>query len=187
MSRRHRIASLVASVALGITASATASEPADSGFDAFSALFATTCMQHYYSQETLPDAIAAYGGQPIPAENASFFLRGANGSAWIIVAEEGRFVVSLGDTGICAVFAQRAVPDVTRAGFLTLVSTTHPPLLAEPRTITAGSNDGRSSTIAYAWFRPEDDKELLFALTTSDDPAATSQAFATMSLVTREP
>ncbi len=186
MRKRRRFTPLVVSAALGMAASGANSQPSEPGIDAFSVLFATTCMQHYYARDALQATVATLGGQEVPVENASFFLAGTGGSAWILMTEEGRFVVSLREDGTCAVFAQHADPDITKAAFVPLVSTTHPPLLAEPRTLPSTPNSKHTSTLAYAWFRPEDDSELLFVLTTSSDPNATVQALATMSLMARK-
>ncbi|TDK21739.1 hypothetical protein E2F46_14455 [Luteimonas aestuarii] len=176
---------MIAWITLCCMTNGRASGPVDGSLDAFSTLFASTCMQHYDSQDALTAAITAYGGQDVPAGNASFFLGGKGGAAWIILAEEGRFVVSLREDGTCAVFAQRAIAEAARAGFQSLVSTAHPPLLAEPRTMPTAV-DEQSRTLACAWFRPEDDSELLFVLTTSDDPDANVQAVATVSIASRD-
>jgi hypothetical protein len=171
---------LLATAALAPALAAGSSLPPDSLND----LFAGTCMKHFYSQNNLRQAMS--DSPEVPPDKAEFFLGGKTGKAWFVIAPSTAYVVVLRDDTVCAVFAQRANSESTRAGFSALVGTAPEPLVAaalEPGSL--GPNNQHARTIAYSWSRPEDTSELLFVLTTSDSSEATAQALASMSLVGR--
>ena len=150
----------------------------------FTTLFALTCMQHYYSPNKLGEQMEADGAAEVPPQNAEFFLGGKTGKAWIVLEQESRYVISLRDDGICAVFAQKANDVEAHKNFASLVSTAPTPMLSEKRETNApDSGDARSAS--YAWFRPKDKSELLFTLTTTSSETATVQAMASMGLAMR--
>lgn len=163
-----------------LPALATASPPPDS----INALFAGTCMKHFYSQDNLRKAMLDIGAPEAPPEKAEFFLGSKPGKAWFVIAPSTAYVVALRDDNVCAVFAQRADPDQVQSGFSALVETAPEPLVAAAHDATGlGPNEAHTHTMAYAWSRPEDKDELLFVLTTSSSNDATAQAMVSMSLV----
>lgn len=88
---------------------------------------------------------------------------------------------------LCAVFAQRANPEVVQRGFNALVDSAPVPLTAKkPDDSALRPNAGSIRTTAYSWSREHDDSELVFTLTTSDEVGATAQAMASMAL-TKKP
>jgi len=172
--------SLLATAAILPALATAASPPPDNLND----LFAGTCMKYFYSQNDLREAMS--NSPEVPPEKAEFFLDKAAGKAWFVMAPSTTYVVALRDDTVCAVFAQRANSESTRAGFSALVGTAPEPFVAaavEPGTL--GPNNEYTRTMAYSWFRPQDTSELLFVLTTSDSNEATAQAMASMSLVDR--
>lgn len=152
----------------------------------FNALFASTCMQHFYAQEKLREQMQGYGLEVLPPDQAEFFLAGTEGTAWILMAPTTRYVVSLSDRSICSVFAQRGDQDSIQSGFLSLVGTAPPLMAREVVASELGPRDPGTKTIARAWSRPTDKDELLFVLTTSMNPEATAQAMDTISRVKKE-
>ncbi|MGH8425291.1 MAG: NMCC_0638 family (lipo)protein, partial [Pseudomonas fluorescens] len=127
--------------------------------DDFNALFASTCMQYYYSQDTLRDQLERQGLEILPPDQAEFFLSGNEGTAWLFVAPSTRYVVSLSNDSTCSVFAQRGDPEQIQAGFLGLVGTAPPPLVAQvPDTARLGPNNDRTKTVARSWARPTDNE-----------------------------
>ena len=150
----------------------------------FNALFATTCMQHFYAQDDLRKEMANRDAGALPGEQAEFFLGGQPGTAWIIASSGAKYVVTLRDDTLCAVFAQRAESAAVQTGFSSLVGSAAEPLIATKLDAPAlGPNNRSTTTIAYSWGRPEDDSELVFTLTTSDDVDAAVQAMASMALI----
>jgi hypothetical protein len=141
-------------------------------------------MKYFYSQADLRETMR--DTPEVPPKKAEFFLGKSPGKAWLVVAPSTAYVVALRDDTLCAVFAQRADADSTRAGFSALVGTAPAPLVAvEVESGSLGPNNEHEGTIAYSWSRPEDTVELLFVLTTTDSKDATAQAMASMSLVAR--
>lgn len=152
--------------------------------DDFNILFATACMQYFHSQDKLPDEMDRQGLERLPPEQATSFLSGGEGTAWLKEAPGTRYVVSLSKGSICTVFAQRANPERIQSGFLDLVGAAPPPLVAEsPDTAMLGPNNEHARTIARSWSRPKDKEELLFVLTTSSSDTARAQAMASMARV----
>lgn len=155
--------------------------------DDFNALFATTCMQYYYAQDTLRDQMKSHGLEVLPPDQAGVFLGGKEGTAWIFVAPSTRYVISLSKSSVCSVFAQRGNPDQIQAGFQKLVGTAPAPLVAQaPDTAGLGPNNDLAKTVARSWARPADKEELLFVLTTSSSEEVTAQAMASMARVERD-
>jgi hypothetical protein len=153
----------------------------------FNALFATTCMQYYYAQDTLRDQMKSHGLEVLPPDQAGVFLGGKEGTAWIFVAPSTRYVISLSKSSVCSVFAQRGNPDQIQAGFQKLVGTAPAPLVAQaPDTAGLGPNNDLAKTVARSWARPADKEELLFVLTTSSSEEVTAQAMASMARVKRD-
>ena len=72
--------------------------------DAFVALFSTTCMKYYNSQEQLRSAMKASGMAELAGDAARFFLNGKPGIAWSVPIEEQRYVVTLREDGVCTTF-----------------------------------------------------------------------------------
>ena len=172
-------------LALLAASSATAQEaPAP---DAFNALFASTCMQHFHSPDKLRASMQREGIEPLTGDQAEFFLGGKPGSAWLLLTSGTRYVVSLRDDSVCAVFAQQADQASTQAGFVALVQNAPDPIEARVADATdLGPEGDDTRTIAYTWSRAADPSELLFVLTTSTSSEATAQAMATVSLVKKE-
>jgi len=148
----------------------------------FVKLYAEKCMKHYAKPDALKAAFEAAKTPELPAATAGFFLGGAPGKAWPQKGPgEGRFVVSLRDDGICAVFAQHADDVSVEKHFKDLVSTSPPPLTAAADKDEHGmSPTGPIHTLSYTWSRPGDDSELLFTLTTAVSPDAPVQAMASL-------
>lgn len=153
----------------------------------FSTLFAQTCMKQFYTPDKLRADMTARHAPVVDAKPAAFFLGGRSGTAWGVKVGEGRYVVALRDDGVCAVFAWRAsVADVQR-DFAALVSTAPKPLTATRMPDSAaGPNTGLLKSVAYAWSRPGDTSQLVFALTTSSEAHPEVQAMASMGLVKKE-
>jgi hypothetical protein len=152
--------------------------------DPFLAVFTATCMQHYYDKNKLRTLLSAEPDSTLSSQEAAYFLRGGAGSAWRIGYQDRRYVVSLRDDGICAVFAQQAAVESVRDGFTKLVSSAGPPF--EARQVNIGPNTGSLRTLSFAWARPSDATQLQFTLTTSDEPTAQVKAMASMA-VTQKP
>ena len=150
--------------------------------DAFTDLFARTCMQHFYSQDKLREDMAQHPA--LAGEQAAFFLGGNDGSAWQVDRSGAKFVVSVREDGLCAVFAQTAPASEVQRNFAAIVGEAPEPLVAVMRSNT-GPNSGSTSTVSYAWTREQDASELLFTLTTSDDASLPVQAMASLGLVAK--
>lgn len=151
--------------------------------DDFNMLFANTCMKYFYAQDGLKKAMAEQRAGVLDGEQAEFFLGGQPGTAWIITISGDKYVVSLRDDSLCAVFAQRADSEAVQRGFGALVDSAPEPLTAKRLDDPAlGPNTASARTIAFSWGREQDDSELVFTLTTSDDVSATAQAMASMAL-----
>jgi hypothetical protein len=150
--------------------------------DAFTALFASTCMKHFYSHDQLRAEMAALNAPVLAGDQAAFFLGGVHGTAWTVLQAGQRYVVALRDDGICAAYAQHAdVPEV-QADFTGLVSSSPAPLVAERLDgALSGPDRGALHTIAYAWSRPNDKTQLTFTLTTSTEGVPV-QAMASVSV-----
>lgn len=166
-----------------VSGPALAQEPAPAADD-FNMLFATTCMKHFHTPDTLREAMVKNGVEELIGEQSRFFLDGAPGKAWILDGSSGKYVVSLREDAICAVFAQQAKPDVVRAGFEALVKAAPAPLVS--RRVEDPAMHDHADTVTYAWSRPEDDVDLVFMLTTSTDPDVSAQAMASMALAKKE-
>ncbi|MET4574840.1 lipid-binding SYLF domain-containing protein [Stenotrophomonas rhizophila] len=54
--------------------------------DDFNALFAATCMQHYYAQDTMRDQMKSQGLEVLPPDQAGFVLSGKEGTACLFPA-----------------------------------------------------------------------------------------------------
>lgn len=87
--------------------------------DAFTELFARTCMQHFYSQDKLRQEMAQHPA--LAGEQAAFFLGGTDGAAWQVERSGAKFVVSVREDGLCAVFAQRAQASEVQRNFSAIV------------------------------------------------------------------
>jgi len=163
-----------------VTAPALAQDGDAAAF--FVKLYAETCMKHYSKPDTLKAEFEAAKTPELPASTAGFFLGGMPGKAWPQRGPgQGRFVVSLRDDGICAVFAQHADDVAVEKGFRNLVSTSPPPLTAAAdKDEHAMSPTGPIHTLSYTWSRPGDSSELLFTLTTAVSPDAPVQAMASL-------
>ena len=171
-----------AAAALALSSGAVASEASQP--EAFTALFASTCMKHFYSQDELRAEMSAERADVLRGEPSSFFLGGKSGTAWSVLIAGGKYVVALRDDSVCAVFAQRAPVAEVQTNFVSLVATAPEPLVASPRDAT-GPNSGALKTIAYSWYRPEDKTELLFTLTTSSEAAPVVQAMASLAMANK--
>ncbi len=141
--------------------------------DDFNSVFALTCMKHFHSQSKLPETLIGLGLEKLPTDQAEAFLEGQHGGAWIFVTPTTRYVVSLREDKVCAVFAQRANPVTIQSGFSALVGTAPAPLVAREEH-DLGPNDEHTKTMGYSWSRPEDEAAMLFVLTTSDSDDAMS-------------
>jgi len=151
----------------------------------FVKLYAEKCMKHYAKPEALKAEFEAAKTPELPADTARFFLGGEPGKAWPQQGPgQGRFVVSLRDDGVCAVFAQYADDVSVEQKFKDLVSTSPAPLTAtrekDDRSIEA---TGPIHTLSYAWARAGDPTKLQFTLTTAVSPDAPVQAMATLARV----
>lgn len=150
--------------------------------DSFTDLFARTCMQHFYSQDQLRGKLAAQ--QELEGQEASFFLGGLEGTAWLVEHNNSRFVVSLRQDGMCAVFAQTASATEVQRNFVATVGNAPEPLVAVQRQ-SSGPASGSTRTVSYAWTREQDPSELLFTLTTSEDPDSPVQAMASLGVAAK--
>lgn len=151
----------------------------------FIKLYAEKCMKHYAKPEALKAEFEAAKTPELPADTAKFFLGGEPGKAWPQRGPgQGRFVVSLRDDGVCAVFAQYADDVSVEQKFKDMVSTSPAPLTAtrekDDRSIEA---TGPIHTLSYAWARAGDPTKLQFTLTTAVSPDAPVQAMATLARV----
>ena len=174
--------SLLAIAAFLLSAGSVASEPLPQS--AFTTLFATTCMQHFYTPEKLRAEMASQNAPVLQGEQSQFFLGGEPGTAWSVRLPDGMYVVSWRDDGVCAVFAQRASATQVQSSFAELVASAPEPMIASPRE-TDGRDTDALKTASYAWHRPKDKTELLFTLTTSSEDNATVQAMASMAVANK--
>ncbi len=179
MRTRTGLALIAPLVACGLVPVAASEDPLP---DDFNALFAFTCLKHFHAQDKLPAWIRAHGLEKLPADQAEFFLEDRPGDAWIMVTPGTRYVVSLREDRVCSVFAQRADPDSTRSGFIALVGTAPPQIVAKEE-FGRGLNNDHERTVGYSWSRPKDEAALLFLLTTSDRDDAEIQAMASIAEV----
>jgi hypothetical protein len=139
-----------------------------SGGDTFTMLFASTCMEHFYSQDQLRAQMVSLNARVLSGDRATFFLGGEHGTAWAVLRAGQRYVIALRDDGICAAYAQHANVDEVQEGFIGLVSSSPAPLVAERLGgASSGPDRGALHPIAYAWSRPNDKTQLTFTLTTS--------------------
>jgi hypothetical protein len=152
--------------------------------DTFTRLFAHTCMKHFYSQDKLRQDMAS--NPVLQGKPSSFFLGGKPGTAWSVQADTGKYVVSLRDDNVCAVFAQRANISEVQDNFVSLVAVARDPLISIERE-PAGPNSDTLKTVSYAWTRPKDKTELLFTLTTSAETSPTVQAMASLAVTAKKP
>ncbi|GGD47406.1 NMCC_0638 family (lipo)protein [Pseudoxanthomonas indica] len=151
----------------------------------FGQLFASTCMAHFYATDDLRKQMQGDGSEPMGAEDARYFLGGKPGTAWRVSLPSSRFVVSLLDTGMCAVFAESADAAAEQRSFARLVNIAPEPLVATALDYSSRSPKN-ATTHAYSWGRPQDKSELLFTLTTANDASGGIQAMASMALVAKE-
>lgn len=151
----------------------------------FVKLYAEKCMKHYAKPDALKAEFEAANTPELPAATAKFFLGGEPGKAWPQRGPgEGRFVVSLRDDGVCAVFSQYADDASVEQKFKELVSTSPAPLSATREKDEHGMEaTGPIHTLSYAWARPGDSTKLQFTLTTAVSPDAPVQAMATLARV----
>lgn len=151
----------------------------------FVKLYAEKCMKHYAKPEALKAEFEAAKTPELPADAAGFFLGGSPGKAWPQRGPgEGRFVVSLRDDGVCAVFAQYADDVSVEQRFKDLASTSPAPLTATREKDEHGmAATGPIHTLSYVWSRPGDSTRLEFTLTTAVSPDAPVQAMATLARV----
>jgi hypothetical protein len=84
--------------------------------DDFNALFAMTCMKYFYSQGDLRKTMAERNAEVPSGEQAEYFLGGQPGGDLGHYCSEYKYVVSLRDDTLCAVFARRAISDAVQRG-----------------------------------------------------------------------
>ena len=181
-----RVHSLLAVVALLLVSANTRAQDAEaSAF--FMKLYTTTCMKHYAKPEALSAEFTAAKTPTLPDDTARAFLGGMPGKAWPQRGPgEGKFVVSLRDDGVCAVFAQYADTINVEQQFTALVATSPAPLTSSREQDDHGmAPTGPIHTLSYAWARPGDSTKLVFTLTTAVSPDAPVQAMATLARVTK--
>ncbi|WP_425500967.1 NMCC_0638 family (lipo)protein [Pseudoxanthomonas gei] len=174
--------SVLATAAFALSSGAFAAEPPQQ--ETFTALFATTCMQHFYAPEKLRANMTSQSAPVLQGEQSQFFLGGSPGTAWSIRLPDGMYVVSWRDDGVCTVFAQHAPVAEVQSNFAALVASAPEPLIASPRA-TGGPNTDALKTSSYAWHRSEEETELLFTLTTSSEATAAVQAMASMAVANK--
>ena len=174
--------SILATAAFALSSGVFAAEQPQQ--EAFTALFATTCMQHFYAPEELRANMTSQSARVLHGEQSEFFLGGSSGTAWSVRLSDGMYVVSWRDDGVCTVFAQHAAGAEIHSNFAALVASAPDPLIASPRE-AEGPNTDAHRTASYAWHRPEDETELLFTLTTSSEASATVQAMASMAVANK--
>lgn len=148
----------------------------------FTALFSATCVRHFYALDKLGAALAASRATALAGADAIPFLGGVRGAAWALRVPSGHFVVALRTDRVCSVFAHRAPAAAVERSFEALVSASPGHLVAEKLDSDPGANSGTARTVAWSWSRPDDDLSIVFALTTSQDEAASIQAMASISL-----
>ena len=174
--------SVMATVAFAISSSTFAAQPQQQ--EAFTTLFATTCMQYFYAPEKLRAEMTSQSAAVLQGRPSQFFLGDKPGTAWSVQLPAGKYVVSWRDDGVCSVFAQRAHVADVHSNFIALVAVAPEPLVASPRE-TDGPSTETLKTISYAWHRPNDKTELLFTLTTSSEATPNVQAMASMALANK--
>ncbi|WP_266169228.1 NMCC_0638 family (lipo)protein [Dyella subtropica] len=182
-----RLRSLLSGIALLLASTAGQAQDATDASAFFVKLYATTCMKHYAKPEALKAEFEAAKTPALADATAKNFLGGMPGTAWARSGPgDGKFVVSLRDDGVCAVFAQQADAINVEQQFTALVSSSPAPLKASPEQDERGmAPTGPIHTLSYAWARPGDTSKLLFTLTTAVSPDAPVQAMATLARVAK--
>lgn len=180
MSSRFGLLALM--LALGVQP-ASAEEP-DQKSQFFAALYVQTCMKHFGDPAGLRSEFERQQVPQLPPEKAQYFLAGGQGSAWVIPNPFGDFVVSLRDEVVCAVHARRVNAEEVERRFAEIVSVSPPPLVLQKLgDEQAISPNGPTRTVSYAWLKPQENRKLLFTLTTAASPEAQIQAMASLVLV----
>jgi hypothetical protein len=151
----------------------------------FGQLFSRTCLQHFQAPQALREQMQRESAQPLPAEQADIYLAGRPGEAWAVAGTASNYVVSRGESGACAVFAQRAESADEQRAFAAQVGAAPAPWTAT-RLDYSKRSPPNAQTSAYAWQRPQEARSLLVSLTTSDAEDGGIQALAVMEWAKQE-
>lgn len=178
INMKHFIPILVVASLCTSAGAQEASQQADS----FLNIYATTCMRHISSLDTLRGKLAPLPS--LPPEKASHFLNGQQGKAWPVPDKHGVFVLAIPDgKDFCSVSAVRVNGPEAVLRFKRLVATAPPPLNARElvNTSAATQSNGVANTLAYAWATSGAARSLRFMLTTADSPSAQIQGLVSAS------
>lgn len=168
---------VVASFCMNVDAQ-EASQQADS----FLNIYATTCLKHISSLDTLRGKLAALPS--LPPEKAAQFLNGQHGKAWPVPDKHGVFVLAIPDgKNLCTVFALRVHGPEATSRFKRLVATAPPPLNARElqNNNAATPSNGLANTLAYEWATSGANRSLRFTLTTANSQNANIQGMVSAS------
>jgi len=162
-----------------------ASEATEVPTTEFGQLFARTCLQHFQAPQGLREQMQREGAQPLPEAQAEIYLAGKPGVAWSLGGSASNYVLSRGDGGACALFAQRAESTAEQQVFATQVGNAPAPWTATPLDYSKQAPPN-AQTHAYAWKRPQEARTLLISLTTTDAEDGGIQALAVMEWAKQE-
>lgn len=167
---------LKGSAILGLALTLIPTQPFAS--EAFTSLFARTCMQHFYSPSNLESELKSLGASELTGKQAKYYLDGQKGIAWT-VRETGRdYVVALIKKNYsCIVFAQRISVAEVKNAFVSAVASAPPPY-----TSTQVPTANAEFDIAYFWSSPNKAVGQIFTLNISPEKNPTVQAIASVSL-----
>jgi len=151
--------------------------------DPLVSLFGTTCFAQYTNLDGLRSNLQRDKFQELNGTAAKPFLGPGTGRVWISSFQGSQYAIAVRDDGVCAVFAQQALVERVRKRFVETFSTTSLPF--ESKEVPMRSPNSMTHTIAYGWAQPTASTQLLFTLTTVDDPSAGIQAMLSMARIKR--
>lgn len=151
--------------------------------EAFHQMLMSLCVNNIANLDALRDRLK--GVPSFPEEQGAVFLANRTGTAWPVPDKSGLFVLSLLDSGQCAILARRASSTKVREQFLSFVTDAPSPLVyrkvSEASAMTEAN--GEAHTIQYEWSAEADMPRLVFTLTTSDFEEAQIQAMGSVVLI----
>ena len=149
----------------------------------FTNLYTNTCIQHLTDLDKLREKLKDL--PPVPPENASAYLAGQKGGAWIVPHEPENFVIAVMDEqNYCAVFAHHIDAAAVEKRYLKTIN-------AAPEGFTTVQREDEHKTVdgsklhylAHQWQLPDTPRKPTFMLTTTSDPDAPMQAYISVSIV----
>ena len=173
---------MLALLALGAFVHVAAADALD---DPFISLFGTTCFSQYTNLGGLSSNLQRDNFSELTGMAAKPFLGNGIGRVWTSSFQSYLYAIAVRDDGVCAVFAQRVLPERAKERFKATFSSGPSPMKSQE--IQVLSPNSTTQTISYAWFSPGSDNQIQFTLTIVNDAAADIQAMVSMARVRRVP